>query len=616
MDLERNLSAALDDPEPAWGDEDAMPRAESLWLARARAFGARTEPHDVVAPPHEQERPEPAPAVAAAAEPAAEEPAADEALWFAPSIELATEDDPVDLADDVNRAGDGIPCDEPTWFTTPEFAPGTADALVPAGVATDGAAPLEFPPAWFPAPVAVDDDAPVAESPGSEGHADVLSAALARFEAGQSLVSGEPRPVADEPSLEPDRDVHAWFPSSKAFLDTLSAEAAAVLDKRPAPVVLVDAQEGGAPPASEPDAIDGEHPLVVEMLDVEEGAVDVAPATDAATLVERPVEAPPVDVLPAVARWRASQEASLEAWVAAATRTIEGWPAGAATVAGDVPCADAAPDVEACEVVEAGLKPGPTPEAGLKPCPTPEAGLKPCPTPEMEGEPVAAVVPASPVVAPPPVVPIKRSWKPRRVTGLVAACLAGIAVVATMLVPKLSTPHAPRVVAPPVAVAPVAAPVEAPRVVAVAAVTRPASAWHETSEWTGGRKKSIAFEMAAEEPVRLWMRHIRPVLVVRCLGGTLDAFVVTQSASAIEPGRTDHTVRLAFDEGLVAVERWVDSAERDGLFAPDGRAVVERAASSGRLRFTFTPHNAPPAEASFRLAGIESLQAPLMKHCK
>jgi hypothetical protein len=190
------------------------------------------------------------------------------------------------------------------------------------------------------------------------------------------------------------------------------------------------------------------------------------------------------------------------------------------------------------------------------------------------------------------------------------AVLAGVVIVLTMLVP--STPGHESVSVDRSAPAAVHT---RERAAVTASVTTPAPAWRSTDEWTGGRKKSMAYELAAERPVRLWMRRATPVLVLRCLAGTLDAFVVTGSATAIEPGRTDHTVHLALDDGQPETQHWTDSADHDGLFAPNGPAVVSRLASARRLRFSFTPHNAPLAEATFDVSGIEALQARLGQHC-
>jgi hypothetical protein len=212
-----------------------------------------------------------------------------------------------------------------------------------------------------------------------------------------------------------------------------------------------------------------------------------------------------------------------------------------------------------------------------------------------------------------------------QVAGISVAAVGGAAIVLTMLVPS-TRDREPAAAGRPLAATvdngshaaalerPSAAVGEPPHA-RVEKPLAPAPAWRLTDEWTGGRRKSVAYEIAAARPVRLWMRQATPVLVVRCLGGTLDAFVVTGSASAIEPGRSDHRVRLAFDDRPAETEHWTDSADHDGLFAPDGPAIVARLASARTLRFTFTPHNAPDAEAVFQVSGTDSLRGRLDKHC-
>ena len=44
------------------------------------------------------------------------------------------------------------------------------------------------------------------------------------------------------------------------------------------------------------------------------------------------------------------------------------------------------------------------------------------------------------------------------------------------------------------------------------------------------------------------MKRVRPVLAVRCLGRETEVYVVTDSASSIEPTPDKHTVRIGFDK--------------------------------------------------------------------
>jgi len=208
---------------------------------------------------------------------------------------------------------------------------------------------------------------------------------------------------------------------------------------------------------------------------------------------------------------------------------------------------------------------------------------------------------------------VRRSWSPGDLLGVAIAAAGGAAIVLTMLVPRAGTHEASVATpAPRQSVQPAARP---PALRSTPAPTLPRVGWHPANEWVGSRKKSLAFELAAASPVRMWMRQVTPVLVVRCLGGSLDAFVVTESPISMEAGRSDHTVRLAFD-GQEHVEHWADSADHDGLFAPDGHAFLARLSPAQTLRIGFAPHNAPAVEAVFAVAGASELVAPLEKHCR
>lgn len=133
--------------------------------------------------------------------------------------------------------------------------------------------------------------------------------------------------------------------------------------------------------------------------------------------------------------------------------------------------------------------------------------------------------------------------------------------------------------------------------------------------WVGNARRSLAFEVPSVNKVSVWMRDVRPLLVVRCFRGSTDAFVFTDSAATIEAQTEDHTVRFGFDDEPEARELWPDSAEHDALFAPDGGAFARRLMTARTLRFGFTPHNAPPVTAHFRVSGLRELLAPAAGEC-
>jgi hypothetical protein len=111
------------------------------------------------------------------------------------------------------------------------------------------------------------------------------------------------------------------------------------------------------------------------------------------------------------------------------------------------------------------------------------------------------------------------------------------------------------------------------------------------------------------------MGQVQPLLVVRCVANRTEAFVYTETAARIEVGMEDRAVRVRFDDEPYVDERWPDSAEHKGLFAPNGETFTQRLLNAGTLRFQFTPHNAERAEVQFNVAGLRELIAPVQKNC-
>jgi hypothetical protein len=135
------------------------------------------------------------------------------------------------------------------------------------------------------------------------------------------------------------------------------------------------------------------------------------------------------------------------------------------------------------------------------------------------------------------------------------------------------------------------------------------------ARWVGNARRSVAFEVPSANKVSVWMRDVRPLLVVRCFRGSADVFVFTESAAMIERQTEDHTVRFAFDDEPEARELWPDSAEHDALFAPAGAAFARRLMTARTLRVGFTPHNAAPVTAHFRVSGLRELLTPAAADC-
>ena len=139
----------------------------------------------------------------------------------------------------------------------------------------------------------------------------------------------------------------------------------------------------------------------------------------------------------------------------------------------------------------------------------------------------------------------------------------------------------------------------------------PSAGWSEnTDAWTVEARKRVAFELPARNETNVWMKTVRPLLVVRCQQGRVEAFVFTDSPAAMEPQDEDHTVRLSFDGDGGRTERWPDSSTHDALFAPDGAAFSAQIMRAETLRFGYTPHNASPVVAHFDVRGLRERLSP------
>jgi len=158
----------------------------------------------------------------------------------------------------------------------------------------------------------------------------------------------------------------------------------------------------------------------------------------------------------------------------------------------------------------------------------------------------------------------------------------------------------------------------APARLEAAAATAPAGApgWIENrAQWTAGDRKSLAFELRSRNETPVWMKNVRPLLIVRCLAKRTDVFVFTDSAAAMEKQDEDHTVRIAFDDEAERTERWPDSVAHDALFAPDGAAFARQLIGARTMRFGYTPHNAAPVVAHFDVQGLGQRLSPDAPPC-
>jgi hypothetical protein len=223
--------------------------------------------------------------------------------------------------------------------------------------------------------------------------------------------------------------------------------------------------------------------------------------------------------------------------------------------------------------------------------------------------------PAAPEVAAAPAPPVAPPGTSLGHMLAIGAAIAGGGLVTLLVMTSRPTAHGePR----PLAAAAVAttSPKGAAPGVTTAVPAAPAPVWSSThqSRWVS-QGRGAAFELEANQPVSVWTKRVRPLLVVRCVDRRTDVFVYTESAARIEEQDENHTVRVAMDGEAPLYERWPDSVEHDALFAPDGQAFARRLVSARQMTFSFMPHNAATATATFEVAGLRELLTPIAKRC-
>lgn len=237
----------------------------------------------------------------------------------------------------------------------------------------------------------------------------------------------------------------------------------------------------------------------------------------------------------------------------------------------------------------------------------------PAPTPVEAPETIPdATPPTGDAAAPPSTPPVPTAgWGRRHIAAAVAT--AGGAAVVTIALLGMRGPggHSP----PPAGEASLAGLVRVPGR-AESSNTAPKWTRANSSRWVGKAPRSIAFELPAENTASAWLTRVRPILVVRCLANTTEAFVFTQVPALIEPQDDRRTVHVSFDDEVAVTERWPGSADHDALFAPDGVTFARRLARARTLRFGFTPHNGPAASIEFQVAGFDERVGSVARLCR
>ena len=142
----------------------------------------------------------------------------------------------------------------------------------------------------------------------------------------------------------------------------------------------------------------------------------------------------------------------------------------------------------------------------------------------------------------------------------------------------------------------------------------PNPVWTRPS-WADTMPRVVAFELEADNDVRVATRRVRPLLGISCASGVTGVYVMTGGAASIDSETPGHTVHITFDETGEFVQQWLDADDHQALFAPDPRALAGRLATVQRMRFGFTHYLSGAVVVDFDLRGADEWVRSVARPC-
>ena len=129
--------------------------------------------------------------------------------------------------------------------------------------------------------------------------------------------------------------------------------------------------------------------------------------------------------------------------------------------------------------------------------------------------------------------------------------------------------------------------------------------------------KRITLALFSTEPVEVWLKKVRPTLLVRCLEGKPDVIVETRTAATPELGNyKGATVRLRLDKAKPFRENWSEATNNEALFAPNPRRLIKQLQQTETMVFEFTPFNAGTTSVQFNVKGLDKHLTEFKSICK
>lgn len=129
--------------------------------------------------------------------------------------------------------------------------------------------------------------------------------------------------------------------------------------------------------------------------------------------------------------------------------------------------------------------------------------------------------------------------------------------------------------------------------------------------------QTVVLKLNAEKQVQGWLDKFLPTLIIRCKERKIEVYVYTGTQSEVESDIDYSTVRVRFDKEQAMTLQLSHSTDGTALFFPliSLQNIVDTFHGHNSMLFEFTPFNAPPANTTFDLRGIDEAIKPLAKAC-
>ena len=145
----------------------------------------------------------------------------------------------------------------------------------------------------------------------------------------------------------------------------------------------------------------------------------------------------------------------------------------------------------------------------------------------------------------------------------------------------------------------------------------PRSKW-QRSAWTSpiDDSQAVGFSVDGDLPIEGSYESVTPTLMLRCLEGKTEAYIVTELSANPELGLyNEYTVVLRFDDEAAFTVRAGESTDGEALFLPSPISIIKQIPAHAQLLFQFTPFDSDPGYSVFELAGAQGPVDELSSSC-